>query len=40
MELYLRYKKKYEMLEDENPPIGLIFCTIKGKEQIEILFLP
>jgi predicted nuclease of restriction endonuclease-like (RecB) superfamily len=40
MELYLRYMEKYEMLEDENPPIGLILCTEKGKEQIEILFLP
>ncbi len=40
MELYLRYLEKYETMEDENPPIGLILCTEKGKEQIEILFLP
>ena len=40
MELYLRYIEKYEMEEDENPPIGLILCTEKGKEQIELLFLP
>jgi len=40
MELYLRYMEKYEMLPGENPPIGLILCTAKGKEQIEILFLP
>ncbi len=40
MELYLRYMEKYEVLEDENPPIGLILCTEKGKEQVEILFLP
>jgi len=40
MELYLRYMEKYEMMEGENPPIGLILCTEKGKEQIEILFLP
>jgi len=40
MELYLKYIEKYEMEEDENPPIGLILCTEKGKEQIELLFLP
>lgn len=40
MELYLRYLEKYEMLEGENPPVGLIFCTERGKEQIELLFLP
>ncbi len=40
MELYLRYLEKYEMLNDENPPIGLILCSEKGKEQIELLFLP
>ena len=40
MELYLRYLEKYEMEEGENPPIGIILCTDKGKEQIELLFLP
>lgn len=40
MELYLRYLEKYEMLEGENPPVGLILCTEKGKEQVELLFLP
>jgi predicted nuclease of restriction endonuclease-like (RecB) superfamily len=40
MELYLRYMEKYEVLEGENPPIGLILCSEKGKEQVEILFLP
>ncbi|MCX6584030.1 MAG: PDDEXK nuclease domain-containing protein [Candidatus Aminicenantes bacterium] len=40
MELYLRYMEKYEMLEGENPPIGLILCSEKGKEQVEMLFLP
>lgn len=40
MELYLRYLEKYEMAEDENPPIGVILCTEKGKERIELLFLP
>jgi len=40
MELYLRYLERYEMLEGENPPVGLILCTEKGKEQIKLLFLP
>ena len=40
MELYLKYLEKYEMDEDENPPVGIILCTKKGKEQIELLFLP
>ncbi len=40
MELYLRYLEKHEMLNDENPPVGLILCSEKGKEQIELLFLP
>ncbi|MCK4257128.1 DUF1016 family protein [candidate division WOR-3 bacterium] len=40
MELYLRYLEKYEMLKGENPPVGLILCAEKGKEQIELLFLP
>jgi len=39
MELYLRYLEKYEMEKDENLPIGIILCTEKGKEQIELLFL-
>lgn len=39
MELYLRYLEKYEMEKDENPSIGIILCTEKGKEQIELLFL-
>lgn len=39
MELYLRYMEKHEMLADENPPLGLILCSEKGKEQVELLFL-
>jgi len=27
------------MLEDENPPAGIILCAGKGREQIELLFL-
>ena len=39
MELYLGYIEKYEMLEGENPPIGLILCTGKNPEHIELLQL-
>jgi len=39
MELYLRYLEKYEQVEDENTPIGLILCTGKNKEHIELLQL-
>jgi len=39
MELYLGYLEKHEMLESENPPIGLILCTGKNPEHIELLQL-
>jgi len=39
MELYLRYLAKYEMEENENPPIGIILCSGKKQEQIELLEL-
>ncbi|MDR0308576.1 MAG: PDDEXK nuclease domain-containing protein [Coriobacteriales bacterium] len=39
MELYLRWLEKYEMLEGENPPIGLILCTGKNSEHIELMRL-
>jgi predicted nuclease of restriction endonuclease-like (RecB) superfamily len=39
MELYLRYLEKYEMLEGENLPIGLILCSGKNEEHIELLRL-
>jgi predicted nuclease of restriction endonuclease-like (RecB) superfamily len=39
MELYLGYLQKYEMNEGENPPIGLILCSGKNPEHIEILQL-
>lgn len=37
MELYLRYLEKYEMVEGENTPIGLILCAGKNEEHIELL---
>jgi len=39
MELYLQYLEKYEMVEGENQPIGLILCTGKNEEHIELLKL-
>jgi predicted nuclease of restriction endonuclease-like (RecB) superfamily len=39
MELYLRYLEKYMQLESENTPIGLILCTGKNEEHIELLQL-
>jgi predicted nuclease of restriction endonuclease-like (RecB) superfamily len=39
MELYLAYLERYEMVEGENPPIGLILCTGKNPEHIELLQL-
>ncbi len=39
MELYLGYLEKYEVVEGENSPIGLILCTGKSPEHIELLQL-
>ncbi|MDD4963688.1 MAG: PDDEXK nuclease domain-containing protein [Gallionella sp.] len=39
MELYLRYLEKYEQLDGENTPIGLILCTGKNQEHVELLQL-
>lgn len=39
MELYLGYLEKYEVVDGENSPIGLILCTGKNPEHIELLQL-
>ena len=39
MELYLRWLEKHEMMEGENQPIGLILCSGKSDEHIELLML-
>ena len=39
MELYLRYLEKYEQIEGENSPIGLILCTGKKEEHVELMQL-
>ncbi|MFC6269450.1 YhcG family protein [Frigoriflavimonas asaccharolytica] len=39
MELYLRYLQKNEQIEGENNPIGLILCSGKNEEHIELMQL-
>lgn len=39
MELYLRWLDKYERQPGENAPLGLILCSGKQEEQIELLEL-
>jgi predicted nuclease of restriction endonuclease-like (RecB) superfamily len=39
MELYLRWLDKYERKDGEDSPIGLILCSEKNQEQIELLQL-
>lgn len=39
MELYLRYLEKHETVEGENSPIGLILCSGKNPEHVELLQL-
>lgn len=39
MELYLRYLEKPEQVEGENTPIGLILCTGKNEEHVELMQL-
>lgn len=39
MELYLRWLEKHEMVNGENSPIGLILCSDKNEEHVELLQL-
>ena len=39
MELYLRWLEKYERVDGENPPIGLILCAGKNEEHVELMHL-
>ena len=39
MELYLRYLEKHEQMAGEATPIGLILCTGKNQEHVELLQL-
>ena len=39
MELYLRWLEKHEMQPGEETPLGLILCSDKGDEKVELLQL-
>ena len=39
MELYLRWLEKHEQQPEEDPPLGLILCTGKSQEHVELLQL-
>jgi predicted nuclease of restriction endonuclease-like (RecB) superfamily len=39
MELYLAWLEKHEMVDGENPPVGLILCAGKNPEHVELLQL-
>jgi predicted nuclease of restriction endonuclease-like (RecB) superfamily len=39
MELYLRYLEKYEKVKGEKTPLGLILCTGKNEEHVELMQL-
>lgn len=39
VELYLRWLEKHEMQPGENKPIGIVMCSEKSEEQIELLEL-
>lgn len=39
MELYLRWLAKHEQEAGEDPPLGIILCTGKKREQVELLEL-
>ncbi len=39
VELYLRWIEKYELQEGENSPIGIILCSEKSSEHVELLQL-
>lgn len=39
VELYLRWLEKYEKIDGENPPLGIILCAEKSSETVELLEL-
>lgn len=39
VELYLRWLEKHEMQQGENKPLGLILCTHKNEEHVQLLQL-
>ena len=32
---YVGYYKKNEMIEGDNPPVGILLCTDKGSQMVE-----
>jgi predicted nuclease of restriction endonuclease-like (RecB) superfamily len=39
MTLYLRWLDRYERLPEEEPPVGIVLCSRKGAQQVELLGL-
>lgn len=39
LELYLRWLERYDMQPGENPPIGIVLCSEKSDETVELLKL-
>lgn len=35
LNMYLEYYKKYEMVQGDNPPVGILLCTDKDQEHVE-----
>lgn len=35
LNMYLEYYKKYETVEGDNPPVGILLCTDKDQEHVE-----
>ena len=35
LNMYLEYYKKYEMVDGDNPPVGILLCTDKDEEHVE-----
>ncbi len=35
LNMYLEYYKKYEMVQGDNPPVGILLCTYKDQEHVE-----
>ena len=36
---YVGYYKKNEMIEGDNPPVGILLCTDKGSQMVEYAYL-
>ena len=36
LNFYLNYFKKYEIAEGDNPPVGILLCTARNAEHVEL----